>query len=381
LDTSVTGIHISIQSKVQSLYGDANEVLARNILNFYGIGNAKLEITDQGALPFVLAARIEAVIHQQIRSGKEFLMPFTIGQHKTTPRDLDRTSRLYLPGNNPKLMINAGIYGCNAVILDLEDSVAPAKKFEARFLVRNALRSINFYGAERMVRINQLPAGLEDLGFVVPHAVNLILIPKCDNASQVLAVDKAISGILGHKNESIHLMPIIENASGVMNAFEIARASENVVALAIGLEDYTADIGVQRTAEGRESFFARSMVVNAAKAAGIQAIDSVFSDVDDMDALVRTALESKAMGFTGMGCIHPRQIPFIQQAFLPAQAEIERAGKIVIAFEKAEKEGLGVVALDSKMIDPPVVKRALIIMDKAVQAGMVSNDWRKSHDK
>jgi citrate lyase subunit beta/citryl-CoA lyase len=123
------------------------------------------------------------------------------------------------------------------------------------------------------------------------------------------------------------------------------------------------------------------MVVNAAKAAGIQAIDSVFSDVDDMDALVRAALESKAMGSTGMGCTHPRQIPFIQQAFLPAQAEIEKAGKIVIAFEKAEKEGLGVVALDSKMIDPPVVKRALIIMDKAVQAGMVSNDWRKSHDK
>jgi citrate lyase subunit beta/citryl-CoA lyase len=138
-----------------------------------------------------------------------------------------------------------------------------------------------------------------------------------------------------------------------------------VVALAIGLEDYTADLGAPRTPEGKESFFARSMLVNAAKAAGIQAIDSVFSDVSDMDALKENVLASKALGFDGMGCIHPRQIKVIHEAFAPSEEEIEKARKIVEAFKEAEAKGLGVVAVGSKMIDPPVVKRALRIMELA----------------
>jgi citrate lyase subunit beta/citryl-CoA lyase len=276
-------------------------------------------------------------------------------------------------------MINAGIYGCHGVILDLEDSVAPGRKYEARFLVRNALRQVDFYGAERMVRINQLPSGLEDLEFIVPHPVNLILLPKCESANQVKEVDRAISGILGHENTTIHLMPIIESAAGVLNSAEIASSSQNVVALAIGLEDYTADIGVQRTNEGRETFFARSMVVNAARAAGIQPIDSVFSDIDDMEALARNVKESKALGFTGMGCIHPRQVPVIHKNYLPADEEIKKAQKIVLAFEKAESEGQGVVAVDSKMIDPPVIKRSIRIIRQAEQSNLITKQWRKDH--
>ena len=156
----------------------------------------------------------------------------------------------------------------------------------------------------------------------------------------------------------------------------IARASENVVAMAIGLEDYTADIGTQRSAEGKESFFARSMVVNAARAAGIQPIDSVFPDIDDKEALARYVRESKALGFTGIGCIHPRQVPVIHENFLPDEAEIEKAKRIVMAYEKAEKEGSGVVALDSKMIDPPVVKRALKTIERAIKAGIIYENWR-----
>jgi citrate lyase subunit beta/citryl-CoA lyase len=278
-------------------------------------------------------------------------------------------------------MINAGIYGSHGIILDLEDSVAPEKKFEARFLVRNALRSVDFYGAERMVRINQLPAGLDDLNYCVPHQVNLILVPKCEHATQVTQTDAKISKILGRKNDTIHLMPIIESASGVMNAYEIARASDNVVALAIGLEDYTTDIGTQRTPEGKETLFARCMVVNAARAAGIQPIDSVFSDIDDMEALARNVIDSKALGFAGMGCIHPRQVTVINENFLPAEDETDRAKKIVLAYEKAEKEGSGVIALDSKMIDPPVVKRALNTLERAVSAGKVSKSWRDTHEQ
>jgi citrate lyase subunit beta / citryl-CoA lyase len=373
------GIAITLNSKVQSLYGETILALCREMLDLYGIRHATLEIEDTGALPFALAARLEAVIRRQINTDREFLLPVLPQNIYTTTRDADRVSRLYLPGNNPKLMVNAGIYGGHGIILDLEDSVAPGKKFEARFLVRNALRQVDFYGAERMVRINPFPEGLEDLKFVIPHPVNLILIPKCEHAGQVQEVDSAISKILGRRNTSIHLMPIIESAAGVIGAAEIARASENVVALAIGLEDYTADIRVQRTTEGRESLFARSMIVNAARAVGVQPIDSVFSDIDDMDALARNVQESKALGFTGMGCIHPRQIPVIHQNYLPGEAEIQKAEKIVLAFEKARQEGQGVVAVDSKMIDPPVVKRALHTVIQAERANLITKDWRESH--
>jgi citrate lyase subunit beta / citryl-CoA lyase len=373
------GISIELKSKVKALYAKSIRDLCTEMLIFFGIANARVEIEDYGALPFTLAARFEAAIKLYKTSDKAYLLPVLPQNPYSTPRDTDRVSRLYLPGNNPKLMINAGIYGCDGVILDLEDSVAPDKKYEARFLVRNALRSVDFYGAERMVRINQLPAGLEDLSYIVTHPVNMILIPKCENASQVVQTDQEISELLGHKNTNIHLMPIIENATGVMNAYEIARASENVAALAIGLEDYTADIGAPRTADGKESFFARSVVVNAARAAGIQPIDSVFSDIDDMAALARAVQESKSLGFAGMGCIHPRQVAVIHENFLPGEAETEKAKKIVRAFEKAEREGSGVVALDSKMIDPPVVKRALKTIERAINEGKIPENWRESN--
>lgn len=370
---------IELKSKVKALYGESITSLCKDMLAFFGVEHARLEIEDNGALPFTLAARIEAVINKAKKSDKEYLLPVLPQNTCSTSRDSDRVSRLYLPGNNPKLMINAGIYGCHGVILDLEDSVAPDRKFEARFLVRNALRTVDFYGAERMVRINQLPEGLDDLYFVIPHPVNLILIPKCESADQVVQTDAKISEILGRKNDSIHLMPIIENAAGVMNAYAIARASENIVAMVIGLEDYTADIGTQRSTEGKESFFARSMVVNAARAAGIQPIDSVFSDIDDMEALARYVKESKALGFSGIGCIHPRQVPIVNENFLPDEGETEKAKRIMLAYEKAEKEGSGVVALDSKMIDPPVVKRALRTIERAIHAGKLHENWRDEH--
>ncbi len=371
---------IEFKSKVMSMYGESILDLCRDMLKFFNIDHVRLEIDDRGALPFTIAARMEAVVKKYINSGKEYLLPMLSQNNYSTPRDADRFTRLYLPGNNPKLMINAGIYGSHGIILDLEDSVAPDKKFEARFLVRNALRSVDFYGAERMVRINQLPAGLDDLSYCIPHQVNVILIPKCEHPVQVKETDERIASILGHKNNTIHLMPIIESAMGVMNAFEIARASENVVALVIGLEDYTADIGIQRTIEGKESYFARCMIVNAARAAGVQPIDSVFSDIDDMEALKRNVTESKSLGFAGMGCIHPRQVAIINEYFLPDANEIDHARKIVEAFEKSEKEGSGVVALNSKMIDPPVVKRALKTIERAVKSGKLPKNWRNNYE-
>jgi len=379
--TPGNGIIIKLDSSVKAMYGKSIDALCRDMLGFYGIKHARLEIDDNGALPFTIAARIEAVIRKHIETDKEYLLPLLPQNIYPVSKNNDRVTRLYLPGNNPKLMINAGIYGSNGIILDLEDSVAQDKKYEARFLVRNALRSVDFYGSERMVRINQLPAGLDDLIYVVPHHVHLILIPKCESAEQVLQVDRRIKEIPGDKKSAVYLMPIIESASGVMNALKIASACENVVSLAIGLEDYTADIGAQRTSAGDESFFARCMVVNAARAAGIQPIDSVFSDVDDLEALADNARKSKSLGFEGMGCIHPRQVPVVNENFLPTEAEIEKAKKIAVAYEKSEKEGIGVVCIESKMIDLPVVKRALRTIEQAVHSGRLSKSWRETYGK
>ena len=257
--------------------------------------------------------------------------------------------------------------------------MAPDKKFEASFVVRNALRQVDFYGAERMVRINQEPRGLDDLGFIVPSNVNLILIPKCESRDHILQVNQVIDKIKkqnGIKGE-IWLMPIIESALGVIKAYEIASAAENVVSIAIGLEDYTADLGTRRTQEAAESFFARSMVVNAARAAGIQPIDSVFSDISDMEALKQNVLASKALGFDGMGCIHPRQIRVIHENFAPDAVEIDKSKRIVNAFIEAQEKGLGVVSLGSKMIDAPVVKRAEKTVNLAISLGKLSKTWRE----
>jgi citrate lyase subunit beta/citryl-CoA lyase len=186
-------------------------------------------------------------------------------------------------------------------------------------------------------------------------------VPKVEDSKELIKIDERIAEISKEcgRIEPVFLMPIIESGRGVIKALEIAEASSNNVALAIGLEDYTADLGVQRTEKGDESFFARCMLINAARAAGLQAIDTVYSDVANEDGLRASVQEAKALGFDGKGCIHPRQIRPIHEEFAPAQIEIEKAEKIVDAFEKAESKGLGVVSLGSKMIDPPVVKRAL----------------------
>jgi len=160
-------------------------------------------------------------------------------------------------------------------------------------------------------------------------------------------------------------MPILESAKGILHAEEIASASKNIVALAIGLEDYTADLGVPRTPEGKESLWARSMLVNAARSAGIQAIDTVYSDIQDEEGLRNSVREAKSLGFDGKGCIHPRQIRPVHEEFAPSPEEIDKAKAIVAAYKEAEEKGLGVVSLGNKMIDPPVVKRALQTLKNA----------------
>ena len=374
-------IKIDIQSKTKVLHLSKLESTSHKSLTDLKIKHGKLSVFDNGGQYFVLQARIEAVI-KAAHPGtiNESLPLFNKHVHYKSARDRFRRSRLYLPGNQAKLMLNAGIHKPDAVILDLEDSVTPSEKDAARFIVRNALMTLDFFGAERMVRINQGKLGLKDLEAIVPHNVHLILVPKVENAKQLKAVDDKIQNIrkdCGRK-EPVYLMPILESAKGILNSLEIARASKNNVAIAIGLEDYTADIGVQRTNQGRESLFARSQVVNAARSAGIQAIDTVFSDVGDDEGLRLSVQEAKELGFDGKGCIHPRQIRPIHEEFAPTISEIEKAKKVVLAFDVAHAKGLGVVSLGSKMIDPPVVKRALHTVELAISTKLLNKNWKKN---
>ena len=369
------GLEITLESRVAPYYGNSILTQTRQTLEGLGVKHARVAVHDEGALPFVISARIETAAKRAGLASGQKSLPDKVVLPEPSARDRLRRSRLYLPGSEPKYFINASLHGPEAIILDLEDSVHHGEKDAARILVRNTLRAVDFGACERMVRINQLPLGLEDLVEIIPEAPDLVLIPKVERPEQVAEIDrmivelKARSGI----NRPIWLMPILESALGIEYAMPIAAASPNVVALTIGLEDYTADMGVVKTREGGESLYARTRLVNAAKALGLQAIDSVFGDVGDLDGLRHWGENSRALGFEGMGCIHPSQIPVIHEAFTPSQAEIDKAQKIVAAFEDAQQRGLGVVSLGSKMIDPPVVQRALKLVARAKAMGKVNS--------
>lgn len=342
---------ITVDSRVAALYGESIHALVRSTLAELGASDLSLAIEDSGALPYVIAARIEAAV-KRLRPPieREALPPRTPAT--TEPRSRFKRSRLYLPGNTPRFFINAGLHRPDAIILDLEDSVPPPEKDAARILVRNALRAVDFYGAEKFVRVNAPPAGLHEIRLLAPHGVHAFLLPKVEDAATVRAAADVLDRLDLHE---IALIPIIESARGVLNAVAIASASPRVNALAIGLEDYTADIGAQRTSAGRESLWAQSQIINAARAAGVQPLASVYSAIDDEAGLRAWIAEARALGFTGAGCLHPRQVRIVHAAFAPTAAEMEQARRIVAAFEAA---GGGASAVDGQMIDAPVVERA-----------------------
>ena len=374
-------IDIKIQSKNNFLFGSKIKDLCLKVCKDLDISGGAFLINDNGGQYFTLQARLEATIKSAWPNIKSESLPeFKEHSNYKSKKDRFRRSRLYIPGNQAKLMLNAGIHKPDGIILDLEDSVDQSEKKSARLIVRNALRHLNFFNSERMVRINQGEMGLIDLESIVPHNVHLILIPKVESAQELIGIDERIMQISKKHGikDPIYLMPIIESASGILNAFEIANASSNNAAIAIGLEDYTADIGVERTNEGKESLFARSQLINAARSANIQAIDTVFSDVSNEEALRTSVKEAKDLGFDGKGCIHPRQIKPIHEEFTPSLSQIEKSKNIVLAFDDAKKKGLGVVSLGSKMIDPPVVKRAQKTIQIAILMDMLSKSWKKN---
>ena len=273
-----------------------------------------------------------------------------------------RRSLLFLPGNNPNMLINAGCLGADAVIFDLEDAVSPAEKDAARILVRNTMRYMEL-SCERIVRINSVDTDFwrEDINAILPERPNSVLLPKTASAADIVALDEYISDVeksLGIEVGSVGIIALIETALGVENAFLIATASKRVKGLFLGAEDLTADLQCKRTKGGREIEYARTRLVVAARAAGVDVYDTPFTDVNDDEGIVTDAELAKALGFTGKASISPRHVDVINEVFSPSVAEIEYAYEVIDAIERAKAEGKGAISLRGKMIDAPIVARA-----------------------
>jgi citrate lyase subunit beta/citryl-CoA lyase len=371
-------LSIDVTSKVDYLYGEAIENAVRRVADAFAVKTGRLTVTDAGALEWVILARAECCLRRAGFDGPPVLPPSAPGADSPSLRQRLRRSRLYIPGNQPKLMVSGGLYGADGIILDLEDSVPPAEKDAARLLVRNALLALDWGSSERMVRINQGPAGEEDLAAIASHNPHTILLPKVEAPEQVGRAAEILRGLAGES--AALLMPILESPGGIHRAFEIAAADPSIVALTLGLEDLSAELAAPRTADGWESFLARQTTVYAARAAGVQPIASVFSDIEDENGLAAYVQRERGLGFDGIGCIHPRQIPVVHREMTPSDAEAERAVRVVRAAREAEERGLGAVAVGSKMVDPPVVQQAIRTVELAVAGGILAENWDQ-HDE
>jgi len=287
-----------------------------------------------------------------------------------------RRSLLYVPGNMPGMLQNIPVFEADGVMIDLEDAVPLQEKDAARLLTRNFLRSYENRNKEMFVRINPLdtPYAAADLREVLPALPDGIRLPKADHPETVERLDTLLTEQeekLGLEIGHFKIIPSIESAQGVLNCVETARASSRIVALAFGAEDYTASMEIDRTKTGEELFSARTQVVWAAKAAGVQAIDTIFSDVNDMEALRAETTLIKRLGFTGKSLVNPRQIEVIHEVFRPTPDEIQNAVEVMEAIKRAREMGTGVISLKGKMVDAPVVTRAARTLRAAVAFGMI----------
>ncbi|CDE07940.1 citrate lyase beta subunit [Prevotella sp. CAG:485] len=285
---------------------------------------------------------------------------------------------MFVPGNNPGMMADAHIYGPDSIMLDLEDSVTMAEKDTARLLVHNALKSIDYGDTEMVVRINPLntPYGKKDIEAVVKAGVDVIRMPKTETAEEVIEVEREIErvekeiGCLGRTK----IMAAIESTLGIVNAYAIATASPRMMGIALGAEDYSANLKTQRTPGGDELRLARETIVVAARAAGIDALDTVYSNLNDMETFRKEVEFIKTLGFDGKSIINPRQIEVVNDVFAPKEKEIEKSRTILAAIKEAERKGSGVIAVNGKMVDRPVVLRAQRTIDLAIASGILNEE-------
>ena len=279
-----------------------------------------------------------------------------------------RRTMLYVPGSNPGMLADAVIYGADSIMFDLEDAISLREKDTARMLVYRALQTVDFGTTELVCRINGLdtPFGEKDIEAIVAGGIHVVRLPKTETADDIHQVEALIAKAeakYGREVGSTRMMAAIESALGIMNAYEIAHASDRLIGIALGAEDYVTNLKTKRSPGGIELLYARSQLLNAARSAGIAALDTVYSDIDNMAGFADEVELIKQLGFDGKSVINPRQIPVVHRLFKPTDKEIAHAEDVVKAIEEAEAKGLGVISLKGKMIDKPIVERALRILD------------------
>jgi citrate lyase subunit beta / citryl-CoA lyase len=288
-----------------------------------------------------------------------------------------RRSMLYVPGSNPGMIRDANIYGADSIMFDLEDSVSLNEKDSARQLVYEALKTIDYGRTEILVRVNGLdtPFGRDDFEAIVRSKPDAIRLPKTETPEDVEEADELITRIereAGMEYGTIKLMAAVESALGVINAYKIATASKRLIGIAIGAEDFVTNLKTTRSKEGIELLTARSQILFAARAAGIDALDTVFSDVDDEEGFTQEVKLIKQLGFDGKSLINPRQINIVHNIYSPTEAEIKKSFAVIAAAKEAEQKGSGVISLNGKMIDKPIVERAYRVLELAKAVNSVS---------
>lgn len=282
---------------------------------------------------------------------------------------------LFMPGNNPGMLQNAAILGADSIILDLEDAVSLTEKDSARVLVREAIKNVDYSNVEVVVRVNPLDTefGKEDVNVIARVKPDTLMVPKADE-EEIKIVDEMLNAIEkeeGFEAGSIKIIALVETAYGLENVYNIIKASKRVVGVLLGGEDLTSDLGIKRTKEGQEIFYARNKVATACKALKVDAIDTPFTDTNDYEGLKADTAKAKSLGMTGKSSINPRQIDTIHSVFAPTEAEIKHALRVLDAMEEAKKEGKGVFSLDGKMVDAPIINRAITTVELAKLLGLI----------
>jgi len=289
-----------------------------------------------------------------------------------------RRTMMFVPGANAAMLRDAPLYGADSLMFDLEDAVSLKEKDSARLLVHMALKTFDYSKVETVVRINALTAGGDqDIEAMVLAGIDVIRLPKTETAQDIIEVDQVITSV----EETYHIpmgttkmMAAIESAEGVLNAREIAKASKRLVGIALGAEDYVTNMKTQRYPDGQELSFARNMILHSARAAGIAAIDTVYSDVENLEGFQTEVRLIKQLGFDGKSVINPRQIPLVHAIYEPTEKEIQAAKEVIWGIQEAEAKGSGVISVNGKMVDKPIVERAERVIALAKAAKLIREE-------
>lgn len=289
-----------------------------------------------------------------------------------------RRTMMFVPGANASMLRDATLYGADSLMFDLEDAVSLKEKDSARLLVYNALRTFDYSTVETVVRINGLDTvGRQDVEAMVLAGVDVIRLPKTETAQDIVDVAAVITEMETKYGVSVgttKMMAAIESAEGVLNAREIAQASDRLIGIALGAEDYVTNMKTHRYPDGQELFFARSFILHSARAAGIAAIDTVYSDVDNTEGFLTEVELIKQLGFDGKSVINPRQIPLVNSVYEPTEKEIQNAKEVIWGIREAEAKGSGVISVNGKMVDKPIVERAERVIALAIAAKLISEE-------